>query len=328
MRRWLLGLGLLLSPALYASLPVEPLRLLGEHPLDGMPSGNFSGLARCGDALWAVSDRDDDRLYRLQPGETAWQAEAQTFVVPPLPDSGLPWGLRARTKLMGTLRGGEMDLEGLSCDARGNRYLVSEAHAAVLQLPEIGQPQWLALPPALLRQARASGMLLKFNAMFEGIAVDPAGERLWLAAERERRGLLVAHRVQSVWQCSGSCVLLSEDGPALPPAQLKTSRSWAKSFADLAFHGDKLFSLERLAHQICRHSPSTGEVERCWSFADALLTDARRYAQPWGSAEALWIDAEGAWIGTDNGTLPRGDGETRPMLWHFAAPAEGWNGAP
>lgn len=328
MRRWLAGLGLLLSPALHAALPVEPLRLLGEHPLDGMPSGNFSGLARCGDALWAVSDRDDDRLYRLQPGETAWQAEAQTFVVPPLPDSGLPWGLRARTRLMGTLRGGKMDFEGLSCDARGNRYLVSEAHAAVLQLPEIGQPQWLALPPALLRQARASGMLLKFNAMFEGIAVDPSGERLWLAAERERRGLLVAHRVQGVWQCSGSCVLLSEDGPALPPAQLKTSRSWAKSFADLAFHGDKLFSLERLAHQICRHSPSTGEVERCWSFADALLTDARRYAQPWGSAEALWIDAEGAWIGTDNGTLPRGDGETRPMLWHFAAPAEGWNAAP
>lgn len=329
MRRWLLGLCVgLLGPTLHAALPVEPLRLLGAHPLDGMPSGNLSGLAWCGDALWAVSDRDDDRLYRVRSGETGWQAEAQTFVLPPLPGSGLPWGLSVRSRLMGKLRGGEMDFEGLGCDARGNRYLVSEAHAAVLRLPEAGSPQWLALPPPLLRQARASGMLLKFNAMFEGIAVDPAGERLWLAAERERRGLLAAHRAGDGWQCGGSCVLLSEDGPALPPAQLKTSRRWAKSFADLAFYRDKLYSLERLAHQICRHRPDTGEVERCWSFADELLTDARRYAQPWGSAEALWIDAEGAWIGTDNGKQPRGDGETRPVVWRFAAPAEGWESAP
>ena len=29
--------------------------------------GNLSGLAWRGGALWTVSDRDDDRLYRLQP---------------------------------------------------------------------------------------------------------------------------------------------------------------------------------------------------------------------------------------------------------------------
>jgi uncharacterized protein YjiK len=42
----------------------------------------------------------------------------------------------------------------------------------------------------MVRQARASGMLLHFNALFEGLAINPAGDRLWLAAERERRGLL------------------------------------------------------------------------------------------------------------------------------------------
>ncbi len=328
MRVWLLLLSLF-SPLLHAALPpVEPLRLLGEHPLDGMPSGNLSGLAMCGDTLWVVSDRDDERLYRVRPGAESWQAEAQPFILPPLPDSGLPWGLSVRVKLMGKLRGGEMDFEGLSCDAQGNRYLVSEAHAAVLLLPVVGEPQWLRLPPPLLRQARASGMLLEFNAMFEGIAVDPAAGRLWLAAERERRGLLVAHRVGDGWQCSGSCVLLSEDGPAQQPARLRSPRRWAKSFADLAFHAGKLYTLERLEHRICRHAPETGEVERCWSFADELLTDARRYEQPWGSAEALWIDAEGAWIGTDNGTLPRADGDARPVLWRFAAPAGGWGGRP
>lgn len=34
-----------------------------------------------------------------------------------------------------------------------------------------------------MRQARASGMLLHYNALLEGLVIDPAGERLWLAAE-------------------------------------------------------------------------------------------------------------------------------------------------
>jgi len=325
MRRWLLALCLLFGAPLLAARPVESLRLLGEHPLDGMPSGNLSGLAWCGGQLWVVSDRDDDRLYRLRPAESGWRAEAQTFSAPPPPSGALPWGLWARALVMGKLRGGELDFEGLSCDERGNRYLVSEAHAAVLRLPESGPPQWLALPSTLLRQARASGMLLKFNAMFEGVAVDPAGERLWLAAERQRRGLLAVQRAGDGWQCRDSCVLLSEDGPAQPPAQLKTSRRKAKSFADLTFYRDRLYSLARLEHQICRHRPDTGQIERCWSFADELLTEARRYDQPWGSAEALWIDAEGAWIGTDNGSRPRANGDIRPVVWRFAAPVGGWD---
>ena len=30
-----------------------------------MRGGNLSGLALCGNALWTVSDRDDDQIYRL-----------------------------------------------------------------------------------------------------------------------------------------------------------------------------------------------------------------------------------------------------------------------
>ena len=45
-----------------------------------------------------------------------------------------------------------------------------EAHAAVLQLPLEGEPDWLRIDSAMVRQARASGMLLNFNALFEGVA--------------------------------------------------------------------------------------------------------------------------------------------------------------
>jgi len=72
----------------------------------------------------------------------------------------------------------------------------------------------------------------------------------------------------------------------------------------------------------------TAKVERCWSFADEALRPPRRYAQDYGLAEALIVDAEGAWIGIDNNGGVRADGEKRPIVWRFAAPDGGWNAAP
>ncbi|MCE6982040.1 DNA topoisomerase IV, partial [Pseudomonas frederiksbergensis] len=140
----------------------------------------------------------------------------------------------------------------LSCDGAGNHYLVSEAHAAVLQVPVEGAPNWLKIDPSMVRQARASGMLLHFNALFEGLAVSPAGDRIWLAAERERRGLLLINRLQTTWNCGDGCVLLSEAGVEMQPSQMTKPRPVSRDFADLALYNDKLFTLERNAYRICR----------------------------------------------------------------------------
>ncbi len=316
-----------MTPALADVPPPEELKLVSEHPVDGMPAGNLSGLAWCGDALWAVSDREDDRLYRLDSSATVWQAEAERFVAPPAPAMPLPWGLRMRGWVSGLVRGGHLDFEGISCDAKGNRYLVSESRAAVLQVPPAADAQWLNLPESMVRQARASGMLLHFNSLFEGIAVDPAGERLWLAAEKERRGLVVLHNRRATWRCEGGCVLLNEGGEEASPEALG-GRSAPVDFSGLAFFEEKLYTLERQAHRICRRTAATGEAERCWSFAAEALTDERRYPLHYGVAEALSMDAEGAWVGLDNGGHARGDGEKRPLVWRFAAPAGGWGATP
>ena len=45
-------------------------------------------------------------------------------------------------------------------------------------------------------------------------------------------------------------------------------------------------------------------------------------------AEALWIDNDGAWIGVDNGSQARADGEARPIVWRFKAPQGGWSRRP
>lgn len=323
------ALALWLWAGLVVAGPAPELKLLSEHAVDGMRGGNLSGLALCGGQMWTVSDRDDDRIYRLAPSEApVWQAEVVEIEVPKVPDSGLPWGLRSRTWAASFLRGGELDFEGISCDSAGNRYVVSESHAAVLQVSPSGYASWLKIAPTLIRQARGSGMLLHFNALFEGLAINPDGDQLWLAAERERRGLLLIKRQQTVWDCDGNCVLLSEAGLEMQPAQFPKAKAVSRDFADLSLFNGKLFTLERNAYQVCRRDPQTAQVERCWSFAAEALQDNRRYPQAYGLAEALVVDAEGAWIGLDNNDGRRADGEPRPIVWRFAAPEGGWSASP
>jgi hypothetical protein len=313
-----------------AAEPVEELRLLSEHAVQGMIGGNLSGLAQCGAALWAVSDRDDRVLYRLEPSAAAvWTAQPQAMLVPPAPPSGLSQGIRLLAQAAGYVRGGALDYEGISCDAKGNRYVVSEARAAVLKVPPQGPAQWLRIDPEVVRQARAQGLLAHFNAIYEGLAVDPSGSRLWLAAERQRRGIVrIDRRDDGSWGCAGPCVLLSQGGKVPLPDARQPGRSQYRDFADVSLHTGKLFTLERNAYRICRRDAASAKLERCWSFAAAALAPGRRYAQPYGLLEALAVDAEGAWLGVDNNERPREDGELRPIVWRFAAPAGGWDAAP
>ena len=132
MRGALILLAALFCAPLWAADDPEQLRLAAEYPVDGMHQGNLSGLARCGEDLLAVSDRVDNQLYRLKPIGGVLQAEAEVFHAPPPPPSSLPWGVRARSWAISMLRGNDQDFEGISCDEAGNRYLVSEANAAVL----------------------------------------------------------------------------------------------------------------------------------------------------------------------------------------------------
>ncbi|WNW13102.1 esterase-like activity of phytase family protein [Pseudomonas sp. DTU_2021_1001937_2_SI_NGA_ILE_001] len=314
---WLALLVLLAVPA-YARVPLQQLKLVSEHPVDGMSGGNLSGLAACNGVLWTVSDRDDLVLYRLERSQRVWQAEAVSIEVPQ-PPSDLPVSLRSLASLSAVVRGGGMDYEGISCDAQGNRYVVSEAHGAVLKVPVQGVPTWLPLPAQVIQQAREKGMLQRFNALYEGIAISPDGEQLWLAAEREQRGLLQVRFKDGQWQCPDSCVLYHEAG--VTPDKNRP----LPDFSDVSLFNGKLFTLERSVYRVCRRSLDDGQIERCWSFANEARKPERLYDQPYGLTEALVVDETGAWIGTDNNFGARADGEKRPVVWRFAAPTGGWS---
>jgi hypothetical protein len=325
---WLLLGCAALAPVLASAAPIEELQLLAEHPVEGMRGGNLSGLALCHGELYTESDRDDNRVYRLDTRQTVWRAEAQVFKVPALPPGELGWSMDLTAWAASIVRGGKIDFEGISCDTAGNRYLVSEAYAQVLKVSPAGQAQWLSISPQMVRQAQEAGLLAHFNAIFEGLAIAPDGEQLWLAAERSRRGLIKLQRQGERWDCAGACVLLSEEGYQSPALPLGTDVPQDKDFSDLAWYANKLYTLERNAYQICRRDPQTAAVEHCWSFAQAALTPERRYEHPYGVTEALAVDADGAWIGNDNNKWARGDGDRRPIVWRFAAPAGGWGVQP
>jgi hypothetical protein len=325
MRGWLAALLLIAAPVFAAPLP--ELKLESEHAVDDMIGGNLSGLASCNGVLWTVSDRDDAIIYSLDTSDTVWKAKALQLEVPPVPDSGLAASLRAMAKAASLIRGGDLDFEGISCDAAGNRYVVSEGFAAVLKVPVNGKPQWLDLPKKLVQEAQAAGMLKHFNAIFEGIAISPAGDQLWLAAEREKRGLLAAHLGKDGWACNASCILRVESGNDILPPQLG-GKTVGKDFSDLSLYKGKLFTLERSAYRICRRTLETGQLETCWSFAKEALQPNRLYDQKYGLTEALIIDDSGAWVGTDNNFGARADGEKRPIVWRFAAPPDGWGAKP
>lgn len=332
---------LLLAGCLFAALPVTAferapeLTLQQAQPVDGMQHGNLSALQYCGGRLLSLSDREDQQLFVLHSAEAGWQATGEQFELPDSSPSMLPVQLLAGAWLRG-LSGRALDFEGLACDAEGNRYLVSESQLGVLKLPPAAQTsvkgEWLELDPAVYSEGESKGLWQQVNALAEGLAINPEADTLWLAAERQGRGLLKLQRQGDEWRCPlAGCVLLAErrflPTDAFAPGVL-SKEVLPVDFSDLALWQGKLWTLERNAHQVCRRSPLSGKRERCWSFAQTVLAEPYFYPDaPYGLAEALLINEDGIMIGLDNNDRKRPDGDSRPWIFQFALPAD-WQEEP
>lgn len=229
-------------PEVKAEPPVEELSLRQEIVVEGMGNAGLSGLTRCGESFWAVSNRDDGHLYRLVPTDkeapASWQTEALPFSASSASasvPSVIPWEATVSRTVLGLLRGTYLDFEGIACNDRGDRYLVSESQAAVLQVPPEGEAFWLPLAEVPTRQAWAGGMLLHFNQLYRGIAVSPDGGHLWLAASRNKRSLLDLYFSGSSWNCRDSCELFAEGGVHRLPEAFGEDRVVDREFADMVY---------------------------------------------------------------------------------------------
>ncbi|MBN3859514.1 DNA topoisomerase IV [Neisseriaceae bacterium PsAf] len=303
--------------------PMESLVLISAKPVNDMPLGNLSGITFCQNKWLVVSDKDDEYIYHLTEKDFYYQAKKMALPAMPGLNNLSELSILEKKQLLNSQD--NLDFEGIFCDKEGSVYLVSELTSQVLRItPDFCQSNWLKLSENWLNEAKRVNFLTVPNAKLEGITLDPGGQKIWMAAERENRGIIFLEKISGQWICR-DCVLLSEDVMGVSP-KLLGSKELPLDFSDIFYYQGKLFTLERLQHQICRRDSRSARVEKCWRFENSVLQNENyQYAQySFGQAEALWLNKNEVWIGLDNNNMRRNDGEDRPIIYRFKAPKKGW----
>jgi len=302
----LLGLGTLLLLLTSGCVPGELPDFSGQsypelegvafHPLDASGLLEPSGLVKVDGELYTVADKDNGRIFRVEFG-----AEG-TRLVP---------AITFRPPSRGTL-----DWEGVTADAEGTFYLISERHGRLLRVTHDGEAGWAS--PDLRPKARKEGLFTKRNAGFEGVTWLGPGHFLG-AVEREPRGLVE-------WrEASGKTVVIphsmnrSPFQDALPLLRIP-------DFSALASDGERTFAIFRNAHLLVRleRTADGGWTEaEAWSFRH-LETDPQWafQSQTYGQVEGLAVDGDEVWLILDNnlGTRQADPTDRRPLLIHARMP--------
>lgn len=287
------------APAL-GSGPVQPLHLQEAYFIDAPPNSQLSGLTRRNGSLYTVSDRHDGWIFQIRiKSEEAALARYCRIELP---------GLQPLFR--------RMDFEGITHDAAGAFYLVSERVCRILKVPGKGaHASWLG--PPLAEKGKAAGLFQHANAGLEGISRTGSGA-FALCAEREPRGFLE--------------VCFSKDENPVAAYSLEHSRfqfaaGRSPDFSGLYWFGGHLYVLERNAFVVCRLKRSGGRwIEgRGWSYRHAETDPRYRYADMrYGKAEGLCVDSERIYVLLDNnnGPLASDPLEKRPLLFIFARPLD------
>lgn len=256
------------------AIDLKELEVVQIVPVEGPENAQPSGLARCGDTLFTISDKHDDTIFRIElRDEKAVLVPHIQFQVEPLPDLA------------------ELDLEGIACDEAGNFYLASETAFRILKVQPDGSTKWIS--PDLKPFGQEKGLFQQRNANIEGIAY--AGEqRFYLTAEREPRGLLDV-------DLSGETPFVTAF--ACDQTYLELPQERNPDYTGLYVWREQLYGLVRNAEAVCRievdpDGPCDGE---CRSYHHVVSRDSLRFTDMrFGHAEGLCLDDSGVYLILDN----------------------------
>lgn len=270
--------GMAAAPVPPAAPSAKPLRELTPRRIYPVQfEGRFepSGLAIVKGALFTVSDKHNDAVYRLTlEGDVAKASPALRIDFPE--------------------ETGWLDLEGLVSDGAGGFYVVSEIHSRVLQVPAEGRTRWVT--PELKSAGATVGLLVVHNAGFEGVTLLGPGHFLF-AAEREPRGLIELQ--------------LEGESPSVHAVKWDRTRfavpaGRMAAFADLCVWRGRVFALMRdsgVIVELVRDSaaPAGWREGAAVSFLNFENDPRLRYRDmAYGIAEGLAIDDNSLWLILDN----------------------------
>jgi hypothetical protein len=270
-----------------------------------------------GDDLLLVSDEAEDHYVYKTSGRSA----RQRMVLAPLFDlrkldgfAAYEKRLQGHTELKAKDR--RLDLEGLAVcgpEAAGVPeavYLANERAREVLKITggkrlEVVDAAFAALPGAAARLAAGGA-----NAGIEGIAVDCAGQRLFIAKERQERALwrvdLRTGKVEALptpppSERGGQKVIDPETGHGL----FDVGADIADLYFDQQADGGRgaLYALERNTYEILKLDPANGAPLARVSY---FKTEQGLYetGEPFGQAEALVLTPKRIIVGLDNNGTP------------------------
>ncbi len=277
--------------------PTE-LQLVAALPVQGLDNAQPSGLCWVDGSLYAVSDRHDHAICRIELRDD--HARLEPYITFNAPWSGA-W-----------VRG--LDFEGLTY-RNGSFFLVSEATYRVLRVHETGgNLAWVT--PSVEEAGTKVGLFNEKKARLEGLALLGGG-RVLLAAERAPRGLID--------------VVLDAEGEAVISAQvcatsiLDFAPPREPDFADLYFDGEDLYALTRNADAIVRITLDEDGLEELdvWTFGHVTNAPEFHYEDmTFGKAEGLTMDDEHVYVILDNNGQSRAHDptDTRPLLFVFNRP--------
>jgi len=291
---------LFLTGCFQASKPdessVQDLDLIAVYPLSTNRSLEPSGLVYADGSLFAVADKVDDTIYRIE-------IDSETPRIVP----HLQFEIPSRYHFL--------DWEGITADEAGNFYLVSEGYGRILKVLPDSSVQWVS--GDLRTDGSELGLFAKNNAGFEGITL--LGKNHWLCAvEREPRGFIEVAMEERVVLPS-----LQMESPfldALPILRIP-------DYSGLDTDNGQVFALFRNAHLVVQmeRNNSQWSESKAWSFRH-IETDPRwaYISQTFGQAEGLVVHDRDVFIVLDNnrGGRQADPGDTRPILIHARFPLQ------
>jgi hypothetical protein len=277
-----------------ASPPVE-LEVTNAWSVWGPDRFDASGLAKRNDELFVVSDRHNDRIFRLVLSASEARAEVTvTFSGPhPYPEKGY------------------LDLEGLALAPDGGFLVAAEWGFAAAHVPAGGgQATWVT--PNVRAAGEAVGLFATRDAFIEGLAVLRDGSLL-LAVERQPRGLIeVTGGLSPTRVCAQN--LDASHHPIPAPRKY--------DFGDLCVWRDRVFALGRnqqLVVELLRAPDGAWTEGEAWSYATTENAAPHRFVDmTFGQGEGLAIDDAFIYVLIDNNHHDRAGHPGDKRSWLFA----------
>jgi len=277
----------------------HPLKLIRALPVVFHERIDPSGLAIYDNTLFTVSDKHDDTIFRIQI------TDSEAILIPHI-----------KFRLSEPVAVRRLDFEGITCDANGVFYLVSETLFRVLRVDPCEEySSWVT--PSVRAYGEEKGLFQVPNANIEGVVV--VGENQFvLCAERQPRGIIEVNMSTTPSEIKA----FKYDRTSL---RLPENRS--PDFTDLFLESQKLYVLQRNSYAISElvRDNQGFEERNFWSYESIETSEDLQYSDmTFGRGEGLCMGEERIYVILDNNGDHRASdpNDRRPLLLIMQRPQE------